>query len=197
MTPATTPRRAAIIHGYGATPEDHWFGWLAGQLESHGIPTTIPRLPNPLHPDRTQWSAAVRTAVGIPDENSTIIAHSLGCLTVLRHLATLTTPWRLGNLVLVAGFLNPLPALPELDPYIADGCPLDGITPNVDHLTIIRSDTDPYVPAPHTDRLAALLQTTPKIIPAAGHFLTTDGFTTLPQALRPLHLRPTTTPAAM
>ncbi|GAA0958600.1 alpha/beta hydrolase [Kribbella koreensis] len=193
MTPATTHQRATIIHGYGATPEDHWFGWLAQQLESHGIPTSVPRLPNPLHPDPTHWSAIVRTAVGTPDEHSIVIAHSLGCLTVLRHLASLPTPWRLGTLILVAGFVDPLPVFPELDAYIADGCPLEAITPNVDQLTIIRSDADPYVPPAHTDRLAALLGTTSTVIPAAGHFLTTDGFTTLPQALRPLGLRLATT----
>ncbi|WP_328322435.1 alpha/beta hydrolase [Kribbella sp. NBC_00382] len=190
---ATTHRRASIIHGYAATPEDHWFGWLADQLEADGIPTTIPRLPDPQHPDPTRWAAAVRTAVGTPDENSTIIAHSLGCLTVLRHLNALPTPWRLGTLVLVAGFVDPLPALPELDDYIADGCPLGGVSANVDQLTLIRSDADPYVPAPHTDRLAALLGTTPKIIPAAGHFLTSDGFTTLPQALASFSSQPSGT----
>ncbi|MEV6412490.1 alpha/beta hydrolase [Kribbella sp. NPDC051718] len=193
MTPGTTHRRASIIHGYGATPEDHWFPWLAEQLEAHGIPTTVPRLPNPLHPDPTQWSAAVRTAVGTPDQNSLIVAHSLGCLTVLRHLASLRTPWRLGTLILVSGFVDPLPAIPDLGPYIADGSPLDDISAKINHLTILRSDADPYVPPPHTDHLAALLNTTPTVIPAAGHFLTTDGFTTLPQALRPLHIQPPAT----
>lgn len=179
----TTHRRASIIHGYGATPEDHWFGWLGRQLEADGIPTTIPRLPDPQHPDPTRWTEAVRTAVGTPDETSIIIAHSLGCLTVLRHLHSLPTPWRLGTLVLVAGFVDPLTALPELDTYIADGCPLNGISTRIDQLTLIRSDADPYVPPPHTDRLATLLGTSPAVIPGAGHFLTTDGYTTLPQAL--------------
>jgi predicted alpha/beta hydrolase family esterase len=180
----TTHHRASIIHGYGATPEDHWFGWLGEQLEAAGIPTATPRLPNPQHPDPAQWAQAVGTAVGTPDENSIIIAHSLGCLTVLRHLTSLPSPWRVGTLILVAGFVDSLPALPELDAYIANGCPLDGIGANVRQLTLIRSDADPYVPAPHTDRLATLLGTTPKIIPAAGHFLT----------LRRLHHSPPSPP---
>jgi len=48
-----------------------------------------------------------------PDEGTVVVAHSLGCLSVLRRLRSLTGPWRLGTLVLVAGFLEPLPALPR------------------------------------------------------------------------------------
>jgi len=32
-------KRAFIIHGYGATPEDHWFSWLAQQLQAAGVAT--------------------------------------------------------------------------------------------------------------------------------------------------------------
>ncbi len=184
MTPVTTQRRASIIHGYSASPEDHWFGWLGEQLGADGIPTTIPPLPTPQSPDPIQWEDAVRRSVGTPDENSIIVAHSLGCLTVLRHLQSLRTPWRVGTLVLVSGFVDPLPAFPELDAFIGDGCDTDGISTHVDRLTLLRSDADPYVPPNHTDRLAALLNTTAQIIPGAGHFLASDGMTALPEALR-------------
>jgi hypothetical protein len=189
MTPVTTQRRASIIHGYGASPEDHWFGWLGGQLDAGGIPTTIPRLPNPQGPDPTQWAEAVRIEVGTPDEKSIIVAHSLGCLTVLRHLRSLRAPWRVGDLVLVSGFVDHLPALPELDTFIGDGFNTEGISNHVDRLTIIRSDADPYVPRGHTDRLAHLLGASAKVVPGAGHFLASDGVAALPEVLeeiRPL-----------
>jgi predicted alpha/beta hydrolase family esterase len=183
MTPGTTQRRASIIHGYGASPEDHWFGWLGGQLGAEGISATIPTLPNPLDPDPTQWADAVRRDVGTPDENSIIVAHSLGCLTVLRHLRSLTAPWHLGALVLVSGFVDHLPTLPELDTFIGDGSTTEGISNHVDRLTIIRSDADPYVPSGHTDRLADLLGTRAKVVPGAGHFLASDGVASLPEVL--------------
>jgi len=182
MTPVTTQRRATIIHGYSASPEDHWFGWLGGRLGAAGIPATIPPLPNSKDPDPTEWADAVRRSVGTPDENSIIVAHSLGCLTVLRHLRSLRTPWRVGTLVLVSGFVDPLPAFPELDAFIGAGCATDGISTRVDRLTLLRSDADPYVPPAHTDRLAALLDTTAQIVPGAAHFLASDGITTLAEA---------------
>ncbi|HLS79764.1 MAG TPA: alpha/beta hydrolase [Nocardia sp.] len=186
MTATTTPRRASIIHGYRATPDDHWFPWLAARLHAEGIPATVPALPGPTAPDPIDWARAVATDIGTPDGGSIIVAHSLGCLTVLRHLATLPPPTRVGALVLVAGFLEPLPALPELDTFIGHGIDAAHLRERVDHLTVLRSDADDYVPTGHTDRLAAELGTTATVVPAAGHFLATDGVTTLAAALEPI-----------
>ncbi|MFC9239176.1 RBBP9/YdeN family alpha/beta hydrolase [Streptomyces decoyicus] len=183
MRTGTTRQRASIIHGYGASPEDHWFGWLAEQLNAVGIPTTIPALPNPQDPDPAQWTEAVRADVGTLDENSIVVAHSLGCLTVLRYLCSLPTPWHLGTLVLVSGFVDQLPALPDLNSYIGDGCDVEGLSSHIGQLTIIRSDADPYVPPGHTDRLAGLLATSAEVVPGAGHFLASDGVTSLREAL--------------
>jgi len=176
----TTGRRALIFHGYGATPEDHWFGWLAGRLEADGIPVTVPALPGPLAPDRAAWEDAVRAALGAPAEGTIVVAHSLGCLAVLRALGSLEGPWRLGVLVLVAGFLDPLPALPGLDGFIAGGSEVAGLAEHIDRLVVLRSDRDDFVPTAHTDRLAALLGTRARIVEGAGHFLADDGVTALP-----------------
>jgi len=180
MASTTTGRRALIFHGYGATPEDHWFGWLAERLEDDGITVTVPALPDPLDPDPVVWEDAVRTALGTPDAGTIVVAHSLGCLTVLRALGSLAGPWRLGTLVLVAGFLDPLPALPGLDGFIADGTPVDGLAQRLDRLVVLRSDRDEFVPTTHTDRLAALLGTEPQVVEGAGHFLADDGVTEAP-----------------
>lgn len=121
--------------------------------------------------------------IGVPDEQTVIVAHSLGCLTVLRHLAALEQPWRLDALVLVAGFLQPLPALPQLDEHIGEGLSVGTVAEHVHRLTVLRSDGDGYVPEAHTDRLAAELGTAAVVVPGAGHFLADDGVTELPEAL--------------
>ncbi|GAA1200653.1 hypothetical protein LY12_002982 [Prauserella alba] len=67
-----------------------------------------------------------------------MVAHSLGCITVLRHLASLTAPWHLGTLVLVSGFVDPLPTLPDLDSFIGDGVGPAGIREHVGSLTLLQ-----------------------------------------------------------
>ena len=71
-------KRAFIIHGYGATPEDHWFSWLAQQLQAAGVATAIPALPDPEQPDFDRWQAALTTHLGTPDAQTFYVAHSLG-----------------------------------------------------------------------------------------------------------------------
>lgn len=183
MSDIPAGRKAFIIHGYGAAPDDHWFPWLAAQLEEADISTQVPALPDPEAPHPDRWAAAVGTAMGIPDQNTAVVAHSLGCITVLRHLLTLSAPWRLGSLVLVSGFVDRLPALPILDSYIGDGLDLSSVHKHVDRVAVIRSDADPYVPIGHTDKLARLFGTEARVVPGAGHFLAADGVTALPQAI--------------
>lgn len=183
MTIDSAPARAFIIHGYSATPADHWFRWLAEELETAGSPTVVPALPNPENPDPQQWLDVLASEIGIPDHNTILIAHSLGCLTALRYLSSLSEPWNLHSLVLVAGFLEPLPALPDLDEYIAGGCDVSTTSGHVERITVIRSDQDPYVPTAHTDRLAQQLGVTAHVIDGAGHFLASDGVDILPKIL--------------
>lgn len=183
---SSTIRRAVVFHGYGAQPQDHWFPWLAEQLELTGVSTHVPALPNPAFPDRRAWAAAASEFIGVPQPDSLVVAHSLGCLAVLRHLASLDGSWRLGALVLVAGFVEALPTLPNLDDFIGEGANVAELAAHVESLTVLRSDDDPYVPLEHTDRLARLLGTSARVIPRAGHFLADDGVESLPGVLEAL-----------
>lgn len=180
LTSSSTPARAVIFHGYGATPTDHWFGWLAEQLESSFISTTIPALPQPLNPQAMQWEDSVKTALGVPNEQTIVIAHSLGCLAVLRYLRSISTAWRLGALILVSGFVDRLPALPELNDFIGSDFELSGLTEHIDRVLVFRSDNDAIVPPALTDSLAKQLGVSSQVIPGAGHFLAAEGISELP-----------------
>lgn len=183
MTETTTLTRAIIIHGYLATPRDHWFPWLAEQLTATGVHVRIPELPAPDSPDPVAWQRAVGECLGTPDSGTAVIAHSLGGLAILRHLAALPELWELGALALVAPFAEPLPSLPELDAHIGEGVAVEGIERHLGRLLVIRSDADELVLPCQTDRLARRLGTEPIVVPDAGHFLAADGVTELPPVL--------------
>ncbi|MCT1367233.1 alpha/beta hydrolase [uncultured Kocuria sp.] len=179
MTSSTRLQNVFIFHGYAATPDDHWFGWLAEELGRANMRVVVPALPDSLTPDSSRWRKTIRSAVGGTDTSTVLIAHSLGCLAVLRHLASLTGAWRLGHLVLVSGFLDPLPTLPVLDEFIGVGCDVTGLRDQIDEITVIRSDDDSIVPPSYSDRLADLLGVKSVVVPGAGHFLADDGYNKL------------------
>ncbi len=184
MTEGTTFSRALIFHGYAATPEDHWFRWLAEELEHRSIRVTIPLLPDPHAPDAAAWGDVIESTLGGPDEKTVVIAHSLGCLAVLRYLCSLRADWRLAGLVLVSGFTKKLPALPELDGFISSDLDVSVVRQRVQKIAVLRSDNDGLVPPAFSDQLAVQLGIKAHVQERAGHFLAEDGVTDLPSILK-------------
>ena len=178
---------AYIIHGYGASPADHWFPWLQARLQAAGIATTIPAMPDSEHPDFAAWQATLAQAIGTPDHDTLLIAHSLGTISLLHYLSAIRTA-AVGGIVLVAGFGARLPALPsiggfDMDAYI-DRCHLDDATlrRHAAHTRHLISNND-YVVAPaDSHALAKRLGGTVHELPQHGHFLSADGIIELPAA---------------
>ncbi|TLM86494.1 serine hydrolase family protein [Pseudarthrobacter sp. NamE2] len=189
VSPTHPVQRAIIVHGYEAAPDAHWFPWLQGALEAEGTHVTAVPLPAPDAPEPAAWERAVNAALGVPDGRTVIVAHSLGAITALRVLAAMPEPWELGGLVLVAGFVVPLEALPELDRYLATDVDVERLARNIRKRTVIRSDTDPFVPPAASDDLAKRLDAQLQVHPEAGHFMAKDGVTTFPAVLDLLRSR--------
>jgi predicted alpha/beta hydrolase family esterase len=181
--PVRRVQRVVVVHGYEASPDANWFPWLQDALEAEGIAVTVVPLPAPDAPEETVWEDAVSAALGVPDAATVVVAHSLGVVTVLRVLAALEEPWELGGLVLVAGFTEPLEALPELDGFLATEVEVERVATSIGDRTVIRSDTDPFVPPAASDDLARRLNARLQVHPGAGHFMTDDGVTSLPTLL--------------
>ncbi|MDQ0675820.1 putative alpha/beta hydrolase family esterase [Pseudarthrobacter siccitolerans] len=181
--PVRPVQQCVIVHGYESSPDANWFPWLQSALEAEGIAVTVVSLPDPDEPDKAAWDNAVSAALGVPDAATVVVAHSLGVVTVLRVLAALPEPWELGGLVLVAGFTEPLEALPELDGFLATDVDVERVAMSIGERTVLRSDTDPFVPPEASDDIARRLSARVQIHPRAGHFMTEDGVTSLPALL--------------
>jgi predicted alpha/beta hydrolase family esterase len=174
------PARVVVLHGYRSAPSAHWFGWLAADLRADGVRVAVPALPDPPRPDVGAWVAAARAAIGTPDARTVVVGHSLGCVTALHALAGTPGAWRLGGLVLVAGFDRPQPAVPEVDAFTADAPDLARVAGATAHRHVIGSDDDAEVDPEHTRALAAGLGATFDLVPGGGHLMASEGFTTLP-----------------
>ncbi len=177
-----TLTRAVILHGYLATPDDHWFAWLAERLTAADVSTVVPALPRSSAPDRDAWVAAATEAIGEPSDDLLVVAHSLGSLTALHALDAFEQEWSMGALIMVSGFADPLPALPELDAFIGVEAPdIARTAARVRHRAMLASDNDELVPPAHSASLATRIGTEVRTVPGAGHFLGDEGFAELPE----------------
>lgn len=172
--------RLFIIHGYNAYPKKHWFPWLKEKF-SH-IPTEIIALPNAHAPQLDEWLSALEKAIGQSDEQTYIVAHSLGTQTALHYARQQQA---IGGMILVSGFAEKIPHLSALDNFAV---PIDDahIKKIVTKRVIIAAKDDSIVPFSCSERLAKRIDATLLSQATGNHFMQSDGFTTFPLVAKTL-----------
>lgn len=166
-----------IIHGYGASPQHHWFPWLKQQLEQQGIRVDVPLLPEPEHPLKPAWDECLAQAIGQPDQNTFFVAHSLGCIALLDYLQQLNPQPNIGGLLLVSGFYQPVPGYALINPFVAHALQPTQLIALSPQRVVIAAQDDPVVPYALSQQLSEQLQARFISLPQGGHFLGSDGFT--------------------
>lgn len=99
----TATWRVIIVHGLHSHPADCWFPWLKQALEERGFAVQVPRMPTPNAPEMKKWVATITKAIGMPNEYTILVGHSLGVIALLRYLETLQSGERVAGLISVAG----------------------------------------------------------------------------------------------
>ena len=175
-----TKARLIIVHGFMASPEDHWFPWLKERAEALGMAVVIPAMPDSAAPDDQRWQETLCQQVGEVDDETFFVGHSLGCITALRYLSQRPGEQRAGGIIMVSGFSEPVPVLPELDAFTA--APLDNLAnlTAITHRAVIASLNDEIVAPEYSLRLSQQLNAPLYGLTDGGHFLDRDGFDTLP-----------------
>ena len=166
-----------IVHGYLAGPDDHWFPWLKGKIETAGGNATVIAMPRSDDPDAAEWAGALAETITTLDPNTLIVAHSLGGIATLRFLNG-NAQRKIGGLILVSGFADKLPVIPALDGFIVPkGFDPSAIKAMTGNRAIFVSDDDPYVAPELTKSLAHALDADLHEVRRAKHFLAEDGYT--------------------
>lgn len=184
-------RRVFIFHGWDGYPEEGWFPWLKKELESRGFEVVVPQLPHPEEPRIEPWVSKVRETVGIPDKDTYLIGHSMGCQAIIRFLEKLPEGVDIGGAVFVAGFLKQLTNL-ESDELVGDvvrewlSAPIDlkKVKSHLEKSIAIFSDNDPYVPVDNKAEFEEELGSKIIIEHGKGHFSGSTGTVECPPALR-------------
>ena len=101
-------KRAVIIHCWDGYPDYCWYPYVKKELEAKGFEVQVPAFPETDAPKLDAWLHVLKEKVGIPDGNTYLIGHSVGCITIFRYLESLAPGQKIGGVVLVAGFTDDL-----------------------------------------------------------------------------------------
>lgn len=174
-----------IIHGFMATPHDHWFQWLKSELEQRGVEVKVLALPDSSSPNPMAWHKAMAENIDQLNERTFIVTHSLGSVSLLTYLQDrMTDDSIIGGLIIVSGFVSPLPDLPQLNSFVSNQIDFKKMIDTVPKRAVFGSPQDSIVPYDLTKELAKELDSQIYPIDNAGHFLASDGFETFPQLLQ-------------
>lgn len=171
-----------IVHGWSGSPEANWFGWMRDALTVQGIAAHVPQMPKEDTPQVATWTAALAAAAKTPDDRTFFVGHSLGNMAILRYIQSLPQTARIGGVLLVAPYTQSI-GIPFIDDFLADPVDYAKVKDIVQHIAVIASDNDPYVPLAMAQDVADVLGAQMHIIPDAGHINDVSGYTTLEDGL--------------
>lgn len=178
-------KRVFIIHGYTGYPDKNWFPWLKDELEKITIDVVAPSMPNTLMPRLEKWLPHLQQIVGDLDEDTYLVGHSLGCPTILRFLEQLPEGKKVGGVVLVAGFAEPI-RLINLNGFTEDAWHDEKIRASTNEIVLVNSDDDEHVPLDMGERMRDRFDAKLIVLHNAGHINEKSGHMTAPFVLEEL-----------
>lgn len=170
-------KRVFIIHGWDGYPEEGWFPWLKKELEIRGFDVFTPQLPKPDEPRINNWVPKLKEVVGIPDEKTYFVGHSMGCQAIARYLETLPENIKVSGAVFIAGFFKRLTNLEDDDvvrsvseEWLKMPINLQKVKAHLKKSVAIFSDNDHYVPMDNKEEFVDMLGSKIVVEHNKGHF---------------------------
>jgi len=184
-------KRIFIIHGWAGYPEEGWFLWLKEKLVKQGFKTEVPLMPNAEAPNINKWVSFLENFVGTPDQNTYFVGHSIGVQTILRYLEKVNI--RVGGILAVAGFYSLTDDAFEdeedkrtIKPWLETPIDNEKVKKNVNKMTAIFSDNDPYVPIDNAEYFKERLGAKTIVVNGKGHMGGSDNIKEYPLILEEL-----------
>ncbi|MES2630515.1 MAG: alpha/beta fold hydrolase [Patescibacteria group bacterium] len=178
-------KRAIIVHGFKGTPDTNWKPWLKKELEAQGFSVEVPDMPNTEHPNASEWVSKLDETVGdLNDGTIYLIGHSLGCITILKYLETLTGNQHIYASVFVAGFTREFKEYSNgHDSFFEKELDFDGIKKHCDTFTAIHSEDDSNVGFEELAMFKEKLDARVIAVNGFGHFGSANGVFEVPVVL--------------
>ena len=172
-----------ILHGWQGSGPDHWQSWLAEQLRGADREVRYPDLPDADLPALGPWLAALSATLdGLPDDGFDVVAHSLGAVLWLHHVAAAGESPRPARVALVAP-PSPRTEIPELAPFFPVPLDIDVVRHSAAGTVLVGSDDDPYTPEGIAVAYGRPLKMPTTIIAGGGHLNPEAGYGEWPAVL--------------
>jgi predicted alpha/beta hydrolase family esterase len=178
-------KKVFIIHGWSGTPESNWFSWMKRELRSQNIFVEVLQMPEADFPKMNDWIGYMHTKIGVPDEDTFLVGHSLGCMAIMRYAESLVESQKIGGILLVAGFSHSI-GIPYLEDFFSTPLDYGRVRDSVMKKTFIHSDNDPFVPMSEGELLKNMLGGSLVVLHDAGHVNESGGFVTFAIGLEEL-----------
>jgi predicted alpha/beta hydrolase family esterase len=164
-----------IVYGYDGSGPGHWQRWLEGELHERRVPVEFPELPDPLHPQKDAWVAALAALVArAAGEPVTFVCHSLGCWAV-DHLLAERGAQGVHAALLVAP-PSPYLLFEPVDSFFPPPRQRGAWAPIAGRSLLVGSDNDEFTSPDEYADIARGLGVRCHLLPGAGHINTATGY---------------------
>jgi predicted alpha/beta hydrolase family esterase len=172
-----------VIPGWNGSGDGHWQTWLEEQSEMDGRATRRPAFADLEHPDLADWLAALRSSIAdLPPDGYDVVAHSLGAVLWLHHVADPQGAPRAARVALVAP-PSPRTTIPEIAAFFPPPMDIDTVRQGADGTVLVAGDDDPYLPEGIAAAYGLPLKMATTVIAGGGHLNVESGHGEWPAVL--------------
>lgn len=172
-----------IIPGWNGSGPGHWQTWLEAESLAVGRPTLRPDFADLDHPDLAEWLAALRTALdGLPADGYDVVAHSLGAVLWMHHVAANASSPRAARVLLVSP-PSPHTSIEEIRTFFPPPLDIDTVRRGADGTALVGGDADPYLPEGIAAAYGLPLKIATTVVEGGGHLNTDAGYGEWPAVL--------------
>jgi uncharacterized protein len=165
-----------VIPGWNGSGPGHWQTWLEEQSQAVDRPTVRPAFADLDHPDLADWLAALRaTLADLPADGYDVVAHSLGAVLWLHHVAGPGDSPRAARVLLVS---PPAPhtTIAEIAAFFPPPMDVDTVRHGADGTVLVGTDDDPYAPEGIAAAYGLPLKIATTVIDGGGHLNVESGY---------------------
>jgi len=163
------PKKILILHGWDASPDEHWFLPAKEKFEKAGLKVFLPRMPGNYFPKKEQWLKIIKET--IKSDNWILIGHSLGGVAILKYLEN--APFKAKQVVLIAAAYEPMSFGP-IENFFDAPFQWEKIKLHCPKFDIVVESDDPVVPIEHGKNFAKKLGGKLHVLPGGTHFHSLD-----------------------